>query len=178
MSEFTYWPLVVTAAVVGGAVAHARILKAVQPLRLELADKGRILLSTKSLSEECQNFVKFLLDHAFSFRGGLLFAIVAIPIFGMCLLIAPSKLDSPLKKLDPGTASSLRELVRLHDRITLANHPILMMILEFEILLVLPAAVLISGLIRGNIPKKGDRESVMTLLEAKEARAFVHRKAV
>jgi hypothetical protein len=93
-----------------------------------------------------------------------------VPVVACIIMVNPSYLNSAeiqFQLMDASAKALFTEVTRLHDRITLANHPILMPILELEILLLIPLAILVNSLIRGRVPLNGGRDAVMNLIEAK-----------
>ena len=168
-----YWPVVVVGVLVVTSVTHHRLVRAAQPLRLELAEKGERLLANPTLSAEMRGLVRFMLDTTFNMRGPLLFGILAVPAIAVAAILRPAEF---FKKdiEDPSAQALFFEVRRLHDRITLANHPILLPLVEFEILFFMPFAIVLIGLMHGRIPMKGDRDAVMSAIEIRE---LTHRRA-
>jgi hypothetical protein len=124
----TYWPVILSGALVVYAIAVRRLQRAAQPLRIELAGKGEWLLSSNYLSKEIKDHVLFLLDSAFGSRLVLLFSILAMPIIAVWLLIYPKPMldmDKHLHIKDAELKICFDRVATLHDRITLANHPFL-----------------------------------------------------
>ena len=124
----TYWPVILSGGLVVYAIAVRRLQIAVQPLRIELAEKGEWLLSSNYLSKEIKDHVTFLLDSAFSSRLVLLVSIFALPIIAVWLLIYPKPMldmDKHLHIKDALSKICFDRVCTLHDRITLANHPFL-----------------------------------------------------
>lgn len=177
MTEFEYWPLVAAATLVVASVAHHRLIKAAQPLRLELAEKGERLIAHPGLPKHMQSQVRFLLDRAFNMRGVLLFGLVLVPVIALIAIVRPTKFLSfvdQTKIKDETANSDFIEFRRLHDRITLANHPLLLLLLEFEIVLFMPLGILVVGLVCGRVPLRGDRDAVMSAIEMKKSTVFGH----
>jgi hypothetical protein len=168
-------PLAGVAVFVAASAAHRRLVRAAQPLRLLLAEKGEALLVHPRLSKELRETVKFMMDRAFGNRFGLLLGIVIIPTIALCMIFRPSSVATQMRRLsnaDPEVQALFTEVMRLNDRITLANHPILLLLLETEILLLFPVGILFLGLVKGRIPSSGDRDTVINLIETREARMW------
>jgi hypothetical protein len=150
-----------------------RLKVAAQPLRLRLAEKGEEFLSRPDIPETARRHVTFLLNHAFGMRTFLLAAIILIPVIAVLFVVSQRAILRSVEKLDalsPTDRATFFELCRLHDRITLTNHYILLPIVEFELVLFMPLAILLRGVIRGRIPETGSRESVITFIEDKSIR--------
>jgi hypothetical protein len=124
----TYWPVILSGGLVVYAIAMRRLQRAVQPLRIELAEKGERLLASNYLSRDAKEHVRFLLDSAFGLRLVLLVCLFSMPIFAIYYLIYPKPLlamDRSLQIKDPESKICFDRVSALHERITLANHPFL-----------------------------------------------------
>lgn len=177
MAEFQYWPLVVAISAVLISIANYRLKRSAQSLRLELAERGERLLANPEISKDAKFYIEHLLDTAFGFRFMLLFGVLATPLLALCLVVSPSSFVSPLNNLaSKNIREEIRDLSKIHDRITLANNPILLLLWELEILVFIPIALLISALIRGRLPGQPDRNEVASIIELKEARIFAQRR--
>jgi hypothetical protein len=144
-----------------------------------LAEKGERLLANPELPKPLRESVEFMLDTTFGNRWALAGGLVLVPIIAVYTFCRPSYFVSFMRQLhnaDPEIMASYIEVERLHDRIMLANHPVLFILVEFEILLFLPVGILLFALIKGRIPIGADRDTVMNLIETKEARFFMRRK--
>ena len=173
-------PLIIVALVIVSSVARYRLVRAAQPLRLMLAQKGELLLAQRGLSTEVQEIVEFMLDTAFGNRTMLIAGLVLTPIIAASLIFRPSKFAEFMKRTsiaDPESQSLYSEVWRLHERIMLANHPILYPIAELEIFILALVGILLVALMRGHIPMNGDRESFLSFIEANERRLWGGRKA-
>lgn len=176
-----YWPVAIAGGLVAASYIHRRLMQAAQPLRLELAEKGELLLANPKLSKYERLFVTALLDSAFSNWTFFVIAIFAVPVVAIFLVVNPARLSSSMNRLlpqDNELKAMIADLSKLHDRITFYNHPIFMLIIEFELLIIIPIAVLLSGLIHGSAPSRANRDEVLNYIEAKEQEkfAFAHRK--
>ncbi len=67
-------PLIMVAILVSISVAHYRLIRDAQPLRLMLAEKGERLLAQRGLPEEVRRTVEFMLDTAFDVSADQLIA--------------------------------------------------------------------------------------------------------
>ncbi len=158
-----------------------RLNRAVQPLRLRLAEKGEALLADGKLTPSAREHVQFLLDTSFGMRWTLLLSIFAIPVVAALFVLRNRWIRTSVDKMkigDPETRAAFYELCRLHDRITLTNHFILLPIIEFEMVLFMPLAILLRGVISGALPETGGRESVITFIEDKRVHGFGHHMAI
>jgi hypothetical protein len=168
LSHFHSWPLVIMGGVITLGLAHLRIMQAAQPLRLELAEKGERFLARPELPPDVRGQVKWMLDSAFGLRKSIIMGFVAVPIIAI-LLIFRERYIVDFKENFAAMSNDSKvffgEIMRLHSRITLANHPILWAVLELEIILIVSFAVLLKGILRGTFPSRGDRDDVISLVE-------------
>jgi len=161
-------PVIVAALLGVIALADRRLKAAAQPLRFQLAEKGEEYLRHPHASKETKEHVGFLLDSAFGMRGPLLFAVVAIPVIAMIFVVHPRSIlrsSVRLNTLEPTVRTAFLEICRLHDRITLANNWLLLPLVELEIVLFMPFAIVLRSLIRGRVPETGGRDSVLSYIE-------------
>jgi hypothetical protein len=175
-----YFPVALAGALVAATYAHRRLMRAAQPLRLQLAEKGELLLANPKVPKRHRRFVNAMLDSAFSNYMFLIFATCCIPIVAVLLIFDPDRVISKIKELSAADAevrTAIADLSKLHDRITFYNHPLLMLFIEFELLIAIPVAVLLSGLIHGSAPPRANRDEVLELIEAKEHERFAPRRA-
>jgi len=171
-SEAALMPVLVGAVLLLFITVSARLKMASQPLRLRLAEKGEAFLALPGASKAMKDYVRFLLDSAFGMRLHLLFSLVAIPFIAVLLIVRQRYIRQSVEKFmvkDPEVMAAFVELCRLHDRITLANHFILLPLVELQLVLFMPMAILLRGLIKGVLPDVGGRESVVTFIEDKLA---------
>jgi hypothetical protein len=180
MNDHDIWPLVIVSLIAAGSTAYRRLVRAAQPLRLLLAEKGERLLVHPKLPKDLKEIVRFMLDSAFGNRPALLTGLFLVPMIAIDAVLRPSHFVSFMRQisnLEPDILAAYIEIERLHDRIMLANHPILFMLIEFEILTFLPLGILSFALIKGRVPVGGDRDTVMNLIETKEAKLWMRRRA-
>jgi hypothetical protein len=145
-------PLLIPAILMFLVSAAWRFRRAVQPLRLEMVDKGERLLAENGLSKTARSQVKMLLDSAFGARLMLLFSLIAFPIVALVVLIWPRLLADADKELaisDPAMKAEFDALHRLHFRIMLGNHPALASLLCLEMAILMPALYLGQMIVRG-----------------------------
>jgi hypothetical protein len=163
-------PLIVVAGVLTLSWAGLRLNRAAQPLRLELAEKSETLLASPGLPIHLHDFVRYLQDTAFGNRGTLLFGFVFVPVVAVAMLVRPELLDSAGKRfwIDcPATRAQFDEVTRLHDRITFLNSPILLFMLEVEIVLLVAPAIVFTAIFRGIVNVRIGREIAMDLIDEK-----------
>jgi hypothetical protein len=161
-------PVIVALCVAIFFYVNSTLKKAAQPLRLRLAEDGEKLLAKPGLSPAMREYVEFLLDTSFSMRAILVFAIFALPIVAAVFIFRLRDFRESAEKFkthDPETAKSFYDLCRLHDRITLINHFVLLPLVEIEIVVFMPLAVLIRGIFKGVVPEAGGRESTVMFVE-------------
>ncbi len=170
MIDSPYLPISVGLGVAFWMFADRRLKRAAQPLRLRLAEKGEAFLARPDIPPHARTHVRFLLDRAFGMRGSLLFAVVSIPVIAMLFVFRQRYLRRSVEKIrisDPASKAEFFEICRLHDRITLTNHYILLPIVELELVAFMPLAIVLRGILRGVVPETGGRESVITFIEDK-----------
>jgi hypothetical protein len=167
MTEFGFWPVLAVAVLVAMTSLYQRVYRAAQPLRLHLASVGEAFLARDDVSERSRKHVRYMLDHAFRSRSELIFGFFAVPVVAALTIFRmraiAEYLDTGLRNPEVKAHEDL--IARLHDRVTLANHPILAPLLELWILLFMPLAVLIRGAIKGRVPAGTDRDMVMNIIE-------------
>lgn len=181
MTDMGYLPFALVASLVVAATAHRRLYASAQPLRRELAEKGERLLASPSLPESERAMVRMLLNTAFGGGWLMLNSIVLFWVVAIGVVIRPSIITQAMAGLNSATPEVQRlhrEVLDLHDRILLANHPTLWMVLHAEIMLTLPMAIIAASLIRGYMPKIGDRFLILSMLESREAAFWGRRAAV
>jgi hypothetical protein len=164
-----YWPVVISGALIIYCVAMRRLQKAVQPFRIEMAEKGEWLLSSNLLSDEAKKHVHFLLDTAFGSRLVLLAGLFGIPIGSIFILIYPKfllEIEKSKYIRDAQAKICFYRVSALHDRITLANHPILFPIFSTERAIVMQILAILFALFRGSAQPIGG-DDVMVFIENK-----------
>lgn len=177
----SFWPVLGAIVLVAFCFACRRLRAAAQPLRLELAAKGERLLGDPQLPQHLRGYVAFLLDSSFSAWMPLVFGFFYIPVIAVKIAFTPDRLAKAFRRFrinNGDTALLFLEVERLHDRITLANHPILWLIEQLVLLVCIPASLLINGIIRGCFPERADREIILGVSEAKSLKVLHHRRAV
>jgi hypothetical protein len=165
-------PVVIAALAAAIVAADRRLKSAAQPLRLQLAEKGEKFLQLPNVSKEARNHVRFLLDRAFSMRTPLMVALFAIPIIAIAFVVHPRpflRSATTMNQMEPNTRSAFFEICGLHDRITLTNHWLLLPLVELEIVLFMPLAIVLRAIIWGRVPETGGRESVLSYIEKQQA---------
>lgn len=159
-------------AIASYLVLASALLRAAQPLRLRLADIGEYLLVDPNLPRPFKRHVRFCLDTAFGMKAPLMFGLFAAPVLAIIYVvrarwIAPLRLDPTA--LGRQNRESFDELVRLHNKITLANNPILMTLFGLEATLCMSIAVLIRAFVKGKFPQADDNDLFMFIVEDKSA---------
>lgn len=170
MIDSPYLPISIGFGVAAWMFADRRLKRAAQPLRLSLAERGEAFLTRSDIPPHARTHVQFLLDHAFGMRGSLLFAVVSIPVIAILFVFRQRYLRRSVDKIrinDPAANAEFFEICRLHDRITLTNHYILLPLVELELVVFMPLAIVLRGILRGVVPETGGRESVITFIEDK-----------
>ena len=165
-------PILIVAALLFWTWASLRLERAAQPLRLELARKGERLLGDTELPDVHRDLVKGLLDSAFSSRGMLFAFMILVPVFAVTLLFMSRqnlvREFSQFRIKNSETRTAFDDVMRLHDRIMFANHPILYIIVEIEFTLFVKIAWLITAVARELLaPIEIGRDTAMDLIEVK-----------
>jgi hypothetical protein len=123
--------------------------------------------------------VEFMLDTAFGNRAMMIAGFFLTPIVAATILLRPSKFAEFVRRTtiaDPELHSLYSEVWRLHERIMLANHPILYPMSQLQVFIIAPLGILVLALIRGYFPANGDRESLLSFVEASERKLWGGRK--
>jgi len=147
---------------------QARLSRAAQPLRLELADCGEALLQMPDLPKAVRKLVAHDLDTAFGSRLTLLSGLLLIPAIGLCVIVAPKRFFADIGAFSveqPELYKRYREFNDLHDKITMANNPILWFIFQLELLTVAYVAVLIFAALRSQMPNRALHDAITGLIE-------------
>ncbi|MFZ3325184.1 MAG: hypothetical protein WA231_04515 [Methylocella sp.] len=149
---YRYLPVIVSLSIFFYAMVMRRLQRSVQPLRLEMADKGEWLLACNYLDAKVKVQISRILDGAFNYRLTSLFRIIIIPFLAAVIILWPKTLDNTASELnikDERVMAYLNDVYRLHLRITFANHPILFAILIMELSIVIPLFDLSSAIMKG-----------------------------
>lgn len=142
--------------------------RAAQPLRLQLAELGENLLADSTVPPSFKTHIKFMLNHAFTMRRPMYFAIIFVPIMAIIYVFRLrwlSKFNLDEKELSPSVREDFIEMNNLHNKITLANHPLLAPFVSVEITIFMSAAMLLRSLIKGAFSSGADAKTVMLVLE-------------
>ena len=163
-----YWPVIAVAGLAFYGFAKRRFMAAAQPLRLELAAKGEEFLSRPDLPPHMRMHVKSLLESAFGYGLLLPVALLAIPAIALVVtfrlpFVIPF-LESA-RRLSNEERAKVNEIMRLHRRISLGNHPFLWPYIELEMLFVQQIILFAKGLLRGRIGESGDRDAIQSVME-------------
>jgi hypothetical protein len=164
----TILPIVILALFCSVVFASRRLRSAAQPLRLKLAELGEALLADPNLPKLHASCVKEQMDTAFGDRAMLVIGIIIVPFMAALILVRPDWVFAQMRAQsipNSETQAKFDEIMRLHDIITLANNPFLMLVFEFEMLLLIPLAFLIRALIQGLVFDHADRRSTVGLIE-------------
>jgi len=137
--------LVVCAAVY--LMLAKRLADAVQPMRLDLAYKGQVLLVTGNLNPADTNYVRFCLDNAFNgkvaFRGMFL-----LPFLGAWKLMRLCIARPERQAAHASRAPCVDHIAELFWRSALVANPLCGMIVVAQMTVVIAIGVLISGQLR------------------------------
>lgn len=166
----TIEPVVIVSIIAAVAVADRRLKAAAQPLRLRLAEKGEEFLQRRGIPDQVREHITFLLDHAFGFRWFLVLALLAVPVIALVFAVRPKPLfrHEQLDNMEPEARQAFFEICRLHNRIALINHWILLPLVELEMVLFMPLAIIIRTIIYGRVAETGGRDSVFSFIEYKQ----------
>lgn len=165
-------PLIVAAAFVAWSYFQGRLAKAVQPLRLKMAEQGEALLARSDISEQTRKDVEFMLSTAFSRWGMLLFAIVVVPFAIFCVAFDDkmrAQVERDYSKMTPEARSQYADMRSLHGRVVMANHPLLASIVVLEVtVLLVPLSLLFTAFKRELSTAPVDRYAFINIVEMQE----------
>jgi hypothetical protein len=168
MTPIDVAPLLVAASFGLLSWGYRRLRFAAQPLRLELATKGEALLLESNVPENIRQSVTFMLDTAFSLKGALFFSIIFLPFFLVYIMFTRVKLNEvarDISLLSEVQRAKYYEIMKLHDKVTLANNPFLSLFFGLEFTILVPLFAIIITMFRGYMPQRLDREVVVNVLE-------------
>lgn len=129
-------PFVAAAALIVWSAFQGRLSRRAQPLRLQLADRGEALLARPDLTDETRKDVQFMLGTAFPRPFMLLFCVVVVPFVALYTVARPgmrTDMHRRYLQMSPKARTLYGEVRALHNRIVLANHPLLASIVVFEV---------------------------------------------
>lgn len=163
------------AALIMGAFTQLRLAKSVQAARLHLADEGERFLARSDIPPGMRSQVEFFLDSAFGFTGVMIAAVVLFPIAALVMAIFHKRMRRNLLGTGP-LAREVRadfiDLMKLHDKIMLANHPVLHTVLNIEVALFSPLYLFVVALKSKTMPDQFEATSLLAYFEMKEAKLF------
>lgn len=163
-----YLPLILVTAVALSCLVHQRLTAAGQPQRIDMAERGEALLSYPDLPPTIRRDVEICLDTAFGHFWTLVACIITFPIVAPFLLFSKSPLDRLIEERDLLNAdqrSNYELVTRLSSRIMFANHPLLTIIFEFEVLLFMPVIVVIGAFSRASLVPNINSQTMRSALE-------------
>jgi hypothetical protein len=182
MNDFA--PVLIAALLCAFVWLRNRLSAAIQPKRLELAQRGETLLANPALNAEAKSYVRFLLDHAFGMRMFLIFGLFMIP--AIVLIIILKIKTKGIREIDLHSSISnkearldLIEFEKLHEDITWANNPLIQTVIEIEYFVVVFIAFTIILIFAGSAQIIG-KDTVIWMSEkllAKLQRQFTTRTA-
>jgi hypothetical protein len=147
MDNFALIRFVVTVVVCAAVylMLARRLADAVQPMRLDLAYQGQVLLVTGNLNHADANYVRFCLDNAFNgkvaFRGMFL-----LPFLGVWKLVRLCIAQSGAHAAAPASRSpNVDHVADLFWRSALVANPLCGMIVLAQMTVVIAIGVMISG---------------------------------
>jgi hypothetical protein len=163
-------PVIIACIVASIVIADRRLKAAAQPLRLRLAEKGEDFLQRRGVPDQAREHTTFLLNHAFGMRWFLILSLVAVPIVALVFAVRrkPILRHQALENMEADARDAFFEICRLHNRISLMNHWMLVPVLELELVLLMPLAIIVRSIIYGRVPESGGRESVISFIEYKQ----------
>lgn len=174
MSHYPFWPVTISILLCAAFLVAGRLKQNAQPLRLELADKGEMLLASPDASDNAKRLVRSYLDTAFSFRIRLLLAHLVIPGIAVIFAIQQirGKRDSVLFRHEKNERvhALIEDLTQLHVRITLANNPILCISVVLSGVFYFTFAYLLVAILRGVIPSRIPAEEIAERIDYAYAR--------
>ena len=158
-----------------GTWTQLRLSKSVQTLRLQLADEGERFLAREDVPKAMKNQVEMFLDSVFGMNFVLIASVVLLPVAAIVF----SFFDDHMRRGIPADSSIPREilaefidLMKMHDKIMLANHPVLYTIIKTEMALLAPVSMLIIGIRKKAVPDQFEALPFLASLELKETKLF------
>ncbi len=150
------------------ALCHNKLNKLVQPMRLELVEKGENFLRRSDIPETFRSLVASFLDTTFNLRPAIIFGFFAVPVIAVLFVVRQRifrDFSSERQRMSPESRVAFEELCDLHDRITFVNHFLLFPLLMAEIAVFMMPAVLVRALLRGTIDRPGTSDLVLGTIE-------------
>ena len=175
MTDLVAWlPCAVVLFLIAGSLVRGRLDEAVQPLRLELADKGERLLASPDVPQEMKETLRYMLKSTFGCGFCFFVTAVALPFILLSCAFNPKSFRSfvrDVSKLEPETRAAYDDCTTLFHRIKLANHPVLQSVMTAEYAIFTPIILLGIAIRRDPIPVAIDSNAVMGKFELKHLRA-------
>ncbi len=141
--------------------------EAAQPLRLDLARRGEVLLANPTLPDVWKKLVSFSLERAFGARAHLILGIVLIPVAALIVFFG-DRIHVKNEISDKATRLDLLEFCALFEEISWINNPVLKAITTIEINIVLLFASLVRIVISKGVPS-GEKGAVIEVVHEWEA---------
>jgi hypothetical protein len=144
MIDASYAPVVVVALLCVLVFVRNKVFAAAQPKRLEMAERGELLLQSPHLNSHVKDYVRFCLDHAFGARSMLIKEIIFVPLFAAMVLFKLQWVCQVVREnevQDKSTRSDVADFFSLYDEVAWVNNPFLMAIMAIEFHMVVSMAI-------------------------------------
>jgi hypothetical protein len=135
MIDASYAPVAIAALLCALLFVRNKVFVAAQPKRLELAERGELLLQSSRVNSHVKENVRFCLDHAFGARSMLIKEILFVPLFALMVLFKLQWVCQVVRENevhDKSTRSDVTDFFSLYDEIAWANNPVLMAVMSIQ----------------------------------------------
>ncbi len=151
------------------------ISRAAQNARERVVIIAKILDDDENVPTDIKNHVEFLVDTLFGMKRVLIPAIFLMPAFIIVYAVRArlfAGFQHQLEQLSQERRALFDEMDDLHNRITLANHPILTCFVLIELIIFFVPSILLRAFAKGKLPTEYGARSVVWDLEEKTLRFF------
>lgn len=157
---------VAAALIVAGMFVYRQLMTAAQPARLRLAEKGERFLAREDVPAELRSDVEAMLDDAFP--NSVLFLLLAGILAPILVPLTVNDLRARQKAMSNAKADvrgAYLEISALHRRVSLANHPFALPILELEVGLISTLTIAVGSFTSRQGGLMLDRDGIIISLE-------------
>jgi hypothetical protein len=148
------------------------LTKAAQPARFRLAELSKQLMESKDVPMDVKMQVKFRNDTLFGMKLILVYSILLMPFITAVYVVRArlfNKYIVDIRSMSHENRKIYREIDDLHDRITLANHPLLTMFVLIELMIFFVPGLLLRAFAKGKLPTEATARSVVRAVETRLA---------
>ena len=150
MNVVALTPPVVVALLVGLAFTYGKLSHNAQSKRLELADRTREIINRSDTSGTLRTILQHHLKSAFGSPVFLLFAMLATPVAALTFLTPRGYREATSREYQSADAQGAYDhITKLSMEIALANHPVMMVLLLSEMLVLAVPTFALGSLLYG-----------------------------